>query len=413
MLIFILLLVSFFLFEGHLSAQEPNTPIKFDGQIRMRSEADGRDFNSDSDVNTYTLLRTRFGAAVQPLEDVNVYIQLQDSRAFGREPSTLANTSNIDVHQAFFQINNLWNKAIHLKAGRQEMVYGGQRLIGPVGWSNVARSFDGVKLTFGTNSTFDLFSMIINERNVPVPGPATPAATAGRENTDFQFFGAYYKHRKNPNYTLDIYGLFESNLNETAPGENDLNRVTVGGYNKGTFSGHFDFETELALQLGKRRGQDVSAFMLTGAVGYTFQSSRKPYVSVGLDYLSGMNAGDSDYKAFDTLFATNHKFYGYMDYFINVPVNANGQGLRDFMIKVKVPFAGKWNFNAHFHNFRTPKGDEKNLGNELDLILNYKYNSAASFVFGVAFFIPGDSLEQRFTNNDVGVWSYTTLLVSF
>ncbi len=102
MLIFILLLVSFFLFEGHLSAQGSNTPIKFDGQIRMRSEADGRDFNNDSDVNTYTLLRTRFGAAVQPLEDVNVYIQLQDSRAFGREPSTLANTSNIDVHQAFF-----------------------------------------------------------------------------------------------------------------------------------------------------------------------------------------------------------------------------------------------------------------------------------------------------------------------
>jgi len=413
MFVFILLLVSLFLFEGHLSAQGSNTPIKFDGQIRMRSEADGRDFNSDSDVNTYTLLRTRFGAAVQPLEDVNVYIQLQDSRAFGREPSTLANTSNIDVHQAFFQINNLWNKAIHIKAGRQEMVYGGQRLIGAVGWSNVARSFDGVKLTFGTNSTFDLFSMIINERNVPVPGAATPAATAGRENADFQFFGAYYKHRKNPNYTLDIYGLFESNLNETIPGENDLNRVTVGGYNKGTFSGHFDFETELALQLGKRRGQDVSAFMLTGAVGYTFQSSRKPYVSVGLDYLSGMNAGDSDYKAFDTLFATNHKFYGYMDYFINVPVNANGQGLRDFMIKVKVPFAGKWNFNAHFHNFRSAKGDEKNLGNELDVILNYKYNSVASFVFGVAFFIPGDLLEQRFTNNDVGVWSYTTLLVNF
>jgi len=153
----------------------------------MRSEADGRDFNSDSDVNTYTLLRTRFGAAVQPLEDVNVYIQLQDSRAFGREPSTLANTSNIDVHQAFFQINNLWNKAIHLKAGRQEMVYGGQRLIGAVGWSNVARSFDGVKLTFGTNSTFDLFSMIINERNVPVPGPATPAATAGLKTLTFNF----------------------------------------------------------------------------------------------------------------------------------------------------------------------------------------------------------------------------------
>jgi len=396
-----------------LSAQT-QIPVKFDGQIRARNEADARDFNSDTEVNTYSLLRTRFGAAIQPTSDVNVYIQIQDSRAFGSEPSTLANTANVDIHQAFFQVNDLWGYPLTLKIGRQEMVYGNQRLIGAVGWSNVGRSFDAAKLSIGKKNTLDLFSAIINENNTPVTGAATPAAVEGEENTDFNFVGAYYKHRNNPDYMLDIYGLFESNLNESIPDENDLNRLTLGSYNKGKFGNSFDFETEVALQLGKRMGQDVSAFMLTGALGYTFQTAKAPSVSIGIDYLSGSEAGDEDYNTFDTIFATNHKFYGYMDYFINIPDNTNDAGLVDIMAKVNYPLSNSLKFNAHFHNFQTAKGDEKNLGNELDLILDYQYNKVASFQFGVSAFVPGDLTEQIFGgNDDIGFWSHTTFLVTF
>ncbi len=398
---------------GVIFAQETALPIKFDGQIRVRSEADARDFNSDSDVNTFTLLRTRFGALIEPIEDVEAYIQIQDSRAFGLEPSTLSNTSNIDLHQAYFEVRNLWNKPIRLKVGRQELAYGNERIIGPVGFSNVGRVFDGAKLTLGKQGNFDLFSVILNESNTPVSGPATPASTAGRENADNSFFGAYYKHRRNPDYNLDVYGLFELNQNETVPNENDLTRFTLGGYANGKLSQAVNFESELALQVGQRQGQDVRAFMLTGAVGYTFQTKNKPSLQLGYDYLSGMDAGDNDYKAFDTLFATNHKFYGFMDYFINIPVNTSGAGLQDFMIKGKIPFAGKWTLNAHFHNFRTARGNEKDLGNELDLLLNYKYNVAVTFTFGLAFFSPGELMEQSFSGNDLGVWSYSSLLLNF
>lgn len=401
------------LISGNVFAQSQPLPIKFTGQIRVRSEVDGRDFDSDSDINTYTVIRTRFGAEIQPLQDVNVFIQIQDSRAFGQEPGTLANTSNLDVHQAFFQISNLWDRSIQLKVGRQELVYGTERLLGAVGFSNVGRSLDGIKWTFGSMNKLDLFGMIINESSTPVAGPATPATVSGRDDADNRFFGAYYRYRSNPKYTLDVFGLYESNLNETVPGENDLNRITLGTYNKGSFSANFDFETELAVQFGKRRGQDVLAFMLTGSAGYTFQTAGKPSLRVGYDYLSGMDADDDDYQVFHTLFATNHKFYGFMDYFISIPVNTNGQGLQDFMIKAKTPFATKWNLNAHFHNFRAAKGDERNFGNEVDLILNYQYNSVASFVFGLAFFFPGDLMKQAFANDDVGIWSYTTLLVNF
>ncbi|MCG8605289.1 alginate export family protein, partial [bacterium] len=299
-----------------------------------------------------------------------------------------------------------WNKPIHLKAGRQEMIYGSQRLIGAVGWSNVGRSFDGIKWTIGRTNQVDFFGMMINESS-------TPGVIAGQEDADNRFFGAYYKHRSQPEYTLDIYGLYESNLNETVAGSNDLDRATLGTYNRGKFSSNLAFETEVAVQLGKRRGQDVRAFMLTGSLNYTFPSTRRPSLLIGYDYLSGMDESDSDYKVFDTLFATNHKYYGFMDYFVNIPVHTNGQGLQDFMFKARIPLSSKWNFDAHFHNFRAAKGSVKDFGNEFDLILNYQYNSAASFVLGLGFFAPGDLIKQRFGDGDVGIWSYSTLLVTF
>ena len=83
------------------------------------------------------------------------------------------------------------------------------------------------------------------------------------------------------------------------------------------------------------------------------------------------------------------------------------------MIKARIPVANKLVLNAHFHDFRAAKGAEKSFGSELDFILNYKYNSVTSFVFGLAFFVSGNLLEQRFQSDDLGIWSYTSFLVSF
>ena len=47
---------------------------------------------------------------------------------------------------------------------------------------------------------------------------------------------------------------------------------------------------------------------------YSFKSPVKPAIGVGIDYLSGDDGQDADkYKVFNTLYATNHKYYGFMD----------------------------------------------------------------------------------------------------
>ena len=395
-----------------VSAQIVRFPIDLDGKMRVRNEADGRDFQGDSALSTYTLLRTRLGARAVPVSNLVVYVQVQDARTLRGDPNTLPGKSNLDLHQAYFIVQNLWGRPMAVQVGRQELAYGNQRVIGTVDFSNLGRSLDGVKLTFGRQSPLDLFMMTVSRSKAPVLGAATPAATAGLESKENNLFGAYYQYRPNSDSNLHLYGLFESNHEKAANGHAELDRATLGTYGKSRI-GRVRFETEVGLQIGKRQGQNVRAFLASASVNYTFDAPSRPGLTIGYDYLSGMKPGDKDFKVFDTSLATNHNFYGFMDYFIDIPLNTNGQGLRDFSVKSKMPLAAKWNLSAHYHNFRAARGERKNFGNEFDFILSYVYNAAASLQFGLTFFAPGDLIERDFLNDDVGVWSYTTLLIDF
>ena len=135
------------------------------------------------------------------------------------------------------------------------------------------------------------------------------------DDTGFYFGGLYITYQPKKKYRLDLYALGEWNRKQTMDDEDDLRRVTLGTYDRGKLDA-IDYEVEVAAQLGKRHNpvskesQTVSAFMLTGSIEYTIDAEYKPRIAAGYEYLSGQDAGDEDYKVFDTLFATNHKFYG-------------------------------------------------------------------------------------------------------
>jgi len=129
-----------------------SNPLQFSGQIRQRYEMVDKDFSDSTGFNNQNYLRTRF-AVTYKNEDVTTFVQLQDSRIFGTETSTLTDgtADMLDLHQAYFKLNNIYNLPLSVKAGRFEAVYGPQRLIGAVGWHNVGRSFDGVVFNYSNN----------------------------------------------------------------------------------------------------------------------------------------------------------------------------------------------------------------------------------------------------------------------
>ena len=387
--------------------------VKLSGQFRSRGEFDASDFNNDTPAHRSTLLRIRLNAAFQPAEKISTFVQLQDSRVYGAEPNTFANFHNVDLHQAYLQVDEFFAKKLTLKMGRMQMAYAEERLIGSVDWHNVGRAFDGTLLRYAPSemSTLDVFGTKIVQR----AGSENPA------DTGFYFGGLYASHQPKESYRVDLYILGELNRRETVSRGADLQRVTIGTYDTGEFNA-VDYEIEAAVQFGTRHNtstgerQRVSAFMLTGALGYTVDIDHKPRIVLGYDYLSGGEPADENYKAFDTSFATNHKFYGFMDYFVNIPVHTEGRGLQDLMVKCQIAPHKKLTVRADVHQFMLAKRmmDDNSYGREVDLTVLYRYHEVLRFEFGASLFMPDKLMQTRFRGHgDRAFWAYLMTTANF
>ena len=75
-------------------------------------------------------------------------LQLQDSRVLGTEGNRVSSTVDVfDLHQGYLQLVAPWRGSeIGLRAGRQEIALGNERLVGAVNWSNTGRTFDGARV---------------------------------------------------------------------------------------------------------------------------------------------------------------------------------------------------------------------------------------------------------------------------
>ena len=406
-----------------VAAYSDDSSVKLSGQVRMLSETDAKDFNKDSPEQDAAFLRTRLSTAFQPAEKISAFIQLQDSRLYGSEPNTLADTHNVDLHQAYFTVEDLFINKLSLKSGRFESSYGAGRLIGTVGWHNVGQAFNGSVLRYRVSEKLDIDSFGAQLIHQVDP--------ANLKNTGRYLAGLYATYRPKETYHLDFYSISEVHSKETVKDEPDLTRHTLGAYDKGKLdcpinsNNALDYEVEVAAQLGKRHNpadgihserQDIRAFMLTASIGYTLDTAQKPRLAVGYDYLSGQDADDEDYKVFDTLYANNDEFYGFMDYFVDIPVDTGGSGLQDVMAKLQIAPHKKLTLKADVHHFLSAKkvDDENSYGQEVDLTAVYRYHKALGFTLGVSVFAPGELMKAKFGgNDDVAAWSYFMTTANF
>ncbi len=398
-----------------VQAEEFAPSIRWLGDIRVRSEIDMRDFSQKTHPNTITLLRTRVGLEARPLEDVRVLIQARDARAFGEETSTLSDSRNLDLHQGFVEIRNLFVEPLILRLGRQELSYGNERIVGAVGWHNVGRVFDGALLRADVEAmTVDLFAMNVREVQ-PYVSVATPATVQPVDDQGSDFLGTHLTMKKLSSHTLDGYFFYEWYRGLSTPQSSlpRLSRFTVGTHAKGKLE-MFDYEAEVAYQGGKLGTADVSAYLLTGTLGYGFAGSVLSRLAGGYEVLSG-NTDGATYKAFDPVYHTGHKFYGFMDYFINIPANTAGKGLTDLFLRTSLQLSEKQVFHCWIHHFtyHQPVDGQRVLGQEIDLVLNFRYNKNVTFDVGASAFVPDALMRQRFGGSDVAFWGYVQALVVF
>jgi hypothetical protein len=413
----ITLFLSFFLAISFTFAQE----IKWDGEVRVRSEMDNRDFETSTPPNYYTLMRTRLGASVQPIENVKVYLQIQDSRTFGEERDAnnkfnpVNNMRNLDLSQGFLQIDNFIYNDLTLKVGRMKLLYGNERVMSPINWANIGRSFDGGFLSYKIpNHKFDAFLMNVGETTIP-PSSATPNDVMYIRDYGQLFSGIYYSNTYFLQHQIDLYFIHQLDRKVTVPSYNDLNRFTVGTFAKGTIKKEIFYEVELAFQLGTAKDKGITASLFGITAGYKFEDSNLSTISLSFERLSGTPGTSSVVRTFDPSYGSGHKFYGLMDYFVNLPRDTYDRGLQDIYATVVMNPTENTIVHCELHDFRLAESlsGQRALGQELDIIGNMRYNKYVNFEIAACAFIPGKVMRAAYGSADVSQWGYLSVQVSF
>ena len=398
-------------FAGNSFAQQLDK-LSITGQIRHRSEYTAKDFNADKENVWFHLLRTRLSIKANPAEDVTALVQFQDSRVFGSEVHTLFDGSAdaLDVHQAYFQVNNLFDTKFSARVGRQEIAVGNERLVGPVGWHNIGRAFDGAVFSYnaGKGSFLALAAKLVGEVTTP-------------DSQNLYGVVGTYKFSEGQNLEALILLDNDSEMIMGGPddGETKLSRITIGAAATGKKNG-FDYEIEAYFQTGDASAGDgvarntLRGYLLSGKVGYVVSPARNVRVGGLYTIVSGDDdPADDEWGSFSTLFATNHKFYGFMDYFLGF---GGPHGLRDASLSVGFNAGGKLRILVDLHHFTTDQEQArggKTFGQEVDVTGIYSYNSAFSFRVGLSVFSPDELMESIKGNSDTAFWGYLMTIVNF
>jgi len=373
------------------------------GEIRTRLEAEtNKAFGSTEPAqDTFFLHRYRLHADLRYrklarvfVEGISAHIEDRDLRLLG------IHENRYDLHQLFIDFRLLGEKVpLTVRVGRQELQYGKQRLISPLGWANTRRRFDAVKL-FYRHEKFDLDFFYAR------PIPVSVAEGLNRKPDTFReeahFYGIYGTYKGIPRHVLDLYIL---GLNDKGDLTNANGRVgdesvyTIGG-RLGGHTGAMDYDGELAGQWGKFAGDTIQAWGGAVDLGYTFKKLPfSPRFGGGFDFGTGDDdPTDETHGTFNQLFPLSHAYLGYIDLFARQNVLATNMNLTFKPIKkvtTRLEWLTFWNdskrdalFNAGGARVRRdPLGNSgHDIGNELDLTIKYAVDPHSSVLFGYSHF---------------------------
>jgi len=431
-----------------VSLMTPDTAFaKFDmskltvsGDIRVRGEYRHRGaFGDDPDVRAKNndqaiLQRTRLGVGYQTSPDVSYFMQIQDSRIWGRNDVSddgAVNSQNnpaqtIGLRQGIITIKNAGMKNLSLKLGRQRIVLGGQRLMGHFDWDNNGWSFDGVRADYSSKLGNTMFAWL---RVVETDGAFLNSGGIGRSgltggSQDEDLYIIYNTLKMIPGMTIEPYwmGLFDGQVAAAAAttkdgrSAKDQKRHYLGVRVVGkAMKKMIDYTAEGVWQTGQQKDdaqkqQTINAWATAITVGVTLPVPMKPRIGLEYDYASGSapDAEDSGGRhTFDGLWPTNHLYYGYMDNFAwKNMVDYVGQfSLKPTKTsKVKVHFhvlrlaqAGDNWYQANQKKLATtrPGNTQKSIGQELDVIVSKKFkNGKVGLTVGYGHFFAGAYMTE-------------------
>ena len=381
-------------------SDDGNFWLSFGGQVRFRFEG-WNNFNFDKEFDdTFLLTRLRLHTDLHTGKYLRFFAEMKSAFSTDRDLPGGRRTLDVDelaLQQAFADIKLPVgeNGKLTLRPGRQMLLYGKQRLVSPLDWSNTMRTWEGIQ------GIFDFHDWKIHgfwTEFVPVD-----KYDFNEADSDEPFAGVYGTGQTGiAGIGLDGYWLYRErkNLNEE--------RHTPGGRIFGTLGKtHIDYDFEAAYQFGDSGDKDVRAFMIGSQFGYRFTETLfKPRAYVGFDFGSGDNdPTDSKVETFDQLYPLGHAYLGYMDFVGRKNIISPNIGITFSPInKLTCELTGLffWRaeeedalYNASGDVLRPgAPGTSLEVGQEIDILLNYAYNIHTVILLGYSHFFPSRFIRQ-------------------
>jgi len=379
--------------------------VRFRGEVRQNADLNG----TNHDAQDFVLQRIRFHVRAKLGNNVETYVQFQDSRLWGQEASTTSNDNLVDLHQAYVHANDFLAKGLYVRAGRQEFIYGTERLVGAFGWDNIGRSFDALKMGYNSKSWgSDWFAAKLVDRNTQARGFDRGQYLYGMYN---QFF------RQKPQH-LEVYGLlYRDGMRSTgeiaSAGRNATELMTVGFHSDGAIKPGISYDLEFADQFGHRGYDSHSARAFAGKLYKTLEEKHQFRLGFEYDIATGdSNPTDGRSGEFFNLFPTNHPHYGYADLM-------GWRNMQDFrpMLTFKPVAPVKFDFDYHRFYLLEARGAWKNaggvvlgfdptgqsgthVGDEVDFTVAFPIQKHLKMLTGYSIFFPGEFAQQtRGTDN--------------
>lgn len=330
--------------------------FKFSAELRWRAEfRDNADFQPADDFDAFLGQRIRVRLLVRADERLSFFVEGQDVWLFGAERDKIIHNLATNLYQAYAEWSPAAGSPWQLRAGRQELIYGKERLVGAFGWDNVGRSFDAARLRYVHAAwTADAFW----GRLVEVRRGGAPHRPGNRD-----LYGVFVARapKSSPGRT-EFYGLFLHDGLRT-PGElaaplETTRIMTLGFRRERAPATGLRYELEHAWQFGERGPDSHRAAALVASTGYAWGGRFRPLFGFEYDFATGdNNPSDGDSREFENLFPTNHLHYGYADL-------VGLRNLHDFRLSASARPHPRLTVQADYHRFllAARRGPWKNAG---------------------------------------------------